>query len=166
VSTINAKCCHVNSQFRRGFVLSTVDIPAGSTQPREARDDSDRSSRLSAYAAASICVRWTENVGTVQTQFRGSGFQSGVDVEDDQPERPAHGRSENRCSGRHPGYPRGCWSLPLERSGWGRNVPSEGRADDLARARSIAEAALRACAQSRARSLHSQILTAGAIKPE
>jgi hypothetical protein len=43
---------------------------------------------------------------------------------------------------------------------------SEGRADDLARARSIAQAALRACAQSRARSLHSQILTAGAIKPE
>ena len=109
-STINAKCCHVNSQFRRGFVLSTVDTPLGfHAVARKARDDRDRSSRLSAYAAAPICVRWTENVGTVQTQFRASGFQSGFDVEDDQPERPAHGRSENRCSGRHPGHPQ--WPL-------------------------------------------------------
>jgi hypothetical protein len=43
---------------------------------------------------------------------------------------------------------------------------SEGRTDDLARAQSIAEAALHAYAESRARSVHShQFLTAGAIKP-
>ena len=36
-STINAKCCHVNSQFRRGFVLSVVDTPLGSMQQRAKR---------------------------------------------------------------------------------------------------------------------------------
>jgi hypothetical protein len=47
--------------------------------------------------------------------------------------RPMHGEATSglvkrySCPGRHPGYPRGCWSLPLERSSWGRNVPCIGR---------------------------------------
>jgi hypothetical protein len=45
---------------------------SGSMQvARKTRDDHHRSSQLSAYAAASICVRWTKYVGTVQTQFVG-----------------------------------------------------------------------------------------------
>jgi hypothetical protein len=69
VGTIKAECCRVNSQFRREFVLSAVDPIHVHAAARKRGADSDRSSRVSPYASASICICGTKNVGTVQTQL-------------------------------------------------------------------------------------------------